>query len=239
MARNKVFQNAKWIIVCKILQSVLQLVIGMVTARYLGPSNYGLINYAASIVAFAVPIMQLGLPSILVQEYVERPKEEGAIVGTSLVMSLVSGIACIIGVLSFVAIANQGEQTTILVCALYSISIICRVMELLQYWFQKKLLSKYSSMAVLAAYVVVSAYKVYLLICGKSIYWFAVSHGIEYACAGLLLLIAYRSVNGEKLSFSWNLAKAMFRKSKYYILANLMVTIFQNTDHVMLKMMVI
>ena len=38
------------------------------------------------------------------------------------------------------------------------------------------------------------------------------------------------------MTFSWNLAKAMFRKSKFYILAGLMVTVFQNTDHVMLKM---
>ena len=67
LAKNKVVKNAKWIIVCKVVQSLLQLVIGMLCARYLGPSNYGLINYAASIVAFVLPIMQLGLQSTLVQ----------------------------------------------------------------------------------------------------------------------------------------------------------------------------
>ena len=57
MKNAKVFTNAKWIIICKIIQSVLQLLVGMLSARYLGPSNYGLINYAASITAFAMPIM--------------------------------------------------------------------------------------------------------------------------------------------------------------------------------------
>lgn len=51
MLHNKTIQNAKWIIGCKIVQSLLQMVVGMLSARYLGPSNYGLINYAASIVA--------------------------------------------------------------------------------------------------------------------------------------------------------------------------------------------
>ena len=64
MNGRKIAQNAIWIIVCKIAQSIISLVVGMMSARYLGPSNYGVINYAASIVAFAVPIMYLGINNI-------------------------------------------------------------------------------------------------------------------------------------------------------------------------------
>ena len=237
MTRNSIFQNAKWIIVCKVIQSLIQLLIGMITARYLGPSNYGLISYAASLVAFAVPIMQLGLTAILVQECVTRPEEEGAVMGTGLGMSMISGLACMVGVFAFVSVANFEEPTTILVCTLYSVSIFFQATELLQYWFQARLLSKYASLAALGAYLVVSAYKISLLVTGKSIYWFALTHAVEYACTGILLLGAYRHAGGGKLSFSRKLAGQMFRKSKYYILANLMVTVFQHTDQVMLKMM--
>ena len=45
MNNKKVASNAKWIIICKVIQSLLQLVIGMLSARYLGPANYGIINY--------------------------------------------------------------------------------------------------------------------------------------------------------------------------------------------------
>lgn len=72
--KNKVIQNASWIILCKIVQAVLNLVVTMLTARYLGPSNYGLISYAASLVAFAVPVMELGLRNTLVQEFVKDRK---------------------------------------------------------------------------------------------------------------------------------------------------------------------
>jgi len=98
MHNKKTVQNAKWIIGCKLFQSLLQLLVGMLSARYLGPSNYGLISYAASVVAFVVPVMQLGMRSTLVQEYVVSPEKEGKILGTSLVLNLVSGVACIVAV---------------------------------------------------------------------------------------------------------------------------------------------
>lgn len=238
MEHKKVLNNAKWIIVCKIVQSVLQLVIGMISARYLGPSNYGLINYAASIVAFALPIMKLGLDAILVYELVEAPEREGEIMGTSLVLNIASGLVCIGGVSVFAWLANMGERETILVCVLYSISILFAALEMIQYWFQYKLRSKYSSVIMLVAYLFVSAYKIYLLAASKSIYWFAVSHSVEYGTVGLLLIWFYRRNKGGALSFSWNRAKRMLAKSKYYILAALMVVIIQNTDHIMLTIMV-
>lgn len=234
MFSNKVFQNAKWIIAGKIIQSVIQLVVGMLTARYLGPSNYGLINYAASVVAFFVPVMQLGLQATLVQEYVDTPEQEGKIIGTQLVMNMVAAVACIIGVISFAMVANFGEKTTIIVCALYSISMFFQAVEMLQYWFQSKLKSKYASLAMLGAYIAVSAYKVYLLIFAKSVYWFAFSHAVEYGVTGLLLLLAYKKVGTQKIGFSWQLLKKMYSKSKYYIVAMLMVVVYGRIGSVLL-----
>ena len=91
---HRVFKNAAWIIGCKIAQSLLNLVIGLLTARYLGPSNYGIINYVASIVAFAMPIMQLGLKNTLVKEFVQSPDREGEILGTALVLNIGSSPSC-------------------------------------------------------------------------------------------------------------------------------------------------
>lgn len=237
MFRNKVVQNAKWIIGCKLIQSLLQMVIGMISARYLGPSNYGLVSYAASIVAFVIPIMQLGLRSTLVQEYVDTPEQEGAILGTSLVMNLCSSLACMVGVYCFVATVNRSETTTILVCVLYSIRLFFQAAEMVEYWFQAKLLSKYPSLAMLFAQMIVSLYKIYLLVTRKSVYWFALSYSIEYLVVAVMLFISYSQLSKQKLRFSFSLARKMFSRSKFYIISSLMVTVFQNTDHVMLKLM--
>lgn len=237
MHQGKIFHNAKWIIGCKIIQALIQMIIGMLTARYLGPANYGLVNYAASLTAFVLPFMQLGLQSTLVQEYILAPEKNGEILGTAMVMTLVSGTLSMLGVVGFSLVANWGETTTIVVCVLYSITLLCQSLELIQYWFQARMLSKYSSLAMLGAYIVVSAYKVFLLVTGKSVYWFALSHAVEYGASGVLMFILQCRLGTQKLRFSLQTAGSMLSRSKYYILSAMMVTIFQNTDHVMLKLM--
>jgi len=110
MILNKVAKNAAWIIGAKIIQSLLSFVISSLTARYLGPSDFGVISYAQSIVAFVVPVMQLGLNAILVQEIIQNPNDEGKVLGTSLAMSLVSAVLCITGIIAFVPLRILERQ---------------------------------------------------------------------------------------------------------------------------------
>ena len=237
MKEKQVLKNAKWIIVCKIAQSILQFIVGMLCARYLGPSNYGLINYAASIVAFAMPLMKLGLDAILVFELVNFPEKEGEIMGTSLSLNILSGIVCVVGVTAAAALMNFGETETIIVCLLYSLSIVFAALEMIQYWFQYKLQSKYSSVTMLISYVIVSAYKIFLLITQKNVYWFAISHSIEFGIIGIVLIVIYVKKSGHWFEFSFQRAKAMLSRSKHYIVSAMMVVVIQNTDHVMLTIM--
>lgn len=236
--KNKVVKNASWIIAGKIAQSVLGLIVSMLTARYLGPSNYGKISYAASIVAFVIPIMQLGLNNILVQEFINNPSEEGKILGTSLLLNLFSSFACIVGVITFVFFANHNDTETILVCALYSILLIFQSMELCNYWFQSKYLSKYTSIVSLIAYIVVSSYKIFLLVTHKSVYWFAISNALDYMLIGIFSLILYKILGGKRLEFSIKIGEKLFARSRYYIVSSLMVTIFAQTDKIMINQMI-
>lgn len=235
--KNRVFKNASWIIGCKIGQMVINLVVSMLTARYLGPSNYGVINYAASIVAFVTPIMQLGMSNILVQEIVNGPEREGETLGTAIAMSVCSSFLCIVGVIAFANIANAGEHETIIVCFLYSFVLIFQAFEMIVYWFQAKLLSKYTSIMMFSAYVVVAAYKIYLLATEKSVYWFAASQAIDFALIAFGSIVIYKKLGGQKLSFSKSAAKRMFSKSHFYIVSSMMVTIFAQTDKIMIKLM--
>lgn len=238
ISNKKVFKNATWIIACKIIQSLISLVIGTISARYLGPSNYGLISYASSLIAFVVPLAQLGLRNIFVEQIISHPEREGKTVGTSLVMSLVSSIFCIIGCLTFVLLVNANERETLIVCALYSITLFFQMSDMIECWYQAKLLSKYTSLVALMAYTIVALYRVFLLVTQKSIYWFALTNALDYMLITLALLILYRKLGTQRLSFSLSLAKELFSVSKYYIISSMMTTIFSQTDKIMIKMMI-
>lgn len=216
---------------------MLQLIVGMLCARYLGPSNYGLINYAASVLAFATPVMRLGLNATLVHELIEDPEKEGEIMGTSLAMNVLSSFVCMAAVYGFVSVANAGDSVTIAVCMLYSISLFFGALEMIQYWFQYKLLAKYASVVMLISYVLISAYKIFLLVTAKSVYWFAFSNSLDFGFIGITLTGIFL-LKGNRFSFSSSRAKKMLSSSKHYILSALMVTIFQSTDHIMLTAMI-
>ena len=235
---GKVLKNASWIIVCRVAQAIISLAIGMISARYLGPSNYGLLSYAASIVAFVAPLARLGFSNVLVEDMISHPEREGKTLGTSLLLSVVSSLACMIGCTAFVFVANPSEGDAIIVCALYSISLIFQATEMIQYWFQAKLLSKYTSITSLTAYIVVALYKVFLLATEKSIYWFAVSYTFDYLLISAILLVIYKRLGGQRLSFSLDLGKQMLAKSRHYIVSGMMVTVFSQTDKIMIKMMI-
>ena len=238
LINNKIAKNASWIIVSKIIQSILGLIISMLTARFLGPSGYGLINYAESIVSFVVPIMNLGFSSVLVQELTNYPEEEGKILGTAVLLSIFSSFVCISGVMVYTFLVDVNESITHLVIGLYSIMLVTQACELIQYWYQAKLLSKYMAIVSLIAYLVVSGYKITLLVFKADVFLFAISGSIDYGVIAFFLFIIYKRIGGQKFSFSGTVGKRMFAKSKHYIVSSLMVVIFAQTDRVMLKLMI-
>lgn len=235
---NRIVKNASWIILCRVAQAVLSLAVSMITARYLGPSNYGLITYAGSVVAFIVPVVQLGINCILVQDIVDKPEQSGQTIGTATLLTVFSSLVGVVGVWAFTTIANQNEPETVIVSVLYSLSMFFQMTEMIQYWYQAQLLSKYVSLVSLASRLIVSAYKIYIVISGKNIYWFAIVNSLDYLIISVCLFAIYFKLGGQKLSFSSKTAKAMLGRSKHFIFAGLMVSVFGQTDKIMLKLMI-
>ena len=233
----RTLQNASWMVGSKIVQMMISLIVSMLTARYLGPSNYGLINYAGSYVSFFLSFCDLGIKSILVREYIHNPDRQGETTGTTLGLQLVSSIISIIVIFCTVSIIDRNEPITIWVCALHSLKLIFHVFDNLCYWFQARQESKYPAIASVIALVITSAYKIFLLATGKSILWFALSVALDNAVVAAFLFIIYKKKNGQRMTFSWIRARELLSQSYHFILSGLMITIYGQTDKIMLKQM--
>ena len=232
---NKIAKNAGWLIAGRIYHMVLAFIVGLLTARYLGPSNYGLINYAATYASFFSSFCTLGINSIIVKNFVDHPEEEGETIGSAIVLRAISSVLSVIMILCITLIADKGETITHVVVLLCGIGAIFQVMDTLNYWFQSRFQSKYAAIAAMISCTMVSIYKVWLLVTGKSVVWFAISTSIDYAVIALVLLIIYKKNNGPKFIFSITKAKELFSSSYHFILAGLMVSIYASTDRFMLK----
>ena len=196
----------------KIIHMVLSFVIGLITARYLGPSNYGLINYASAYVTFFTSICTLGINSIIVKNFIDKPNEEGRSLGTTIALRMISSILSIGVIVTIVRLVDGNEPITLTVVFLYSISLLFQSFD-----------------------IIASAYKVVLLMTGKSVEWFAVSNSVDHLIVAVILYLFYRKSNGPKLSFSFSKSKELLLVSHSYILAGLMTAIYASTDKLMLK----
>lgn len=238
LLKNKTIKNTAWIIGGKVLYMVLSFVVGIFTARYLGPSNQGLIDYATAYTTVFHSICTLGIDSIIVKNFIDHPDEQGLTLGTTIVLRLISSFISVVVIVGIVALVDMGERTTLIVVSLCSMSVVFNVFASIGSWFQNRLQSKYSSIATLVGYVAVSLYRIVLLTTGKSVYWFALSLTIDYIVIALCLFIAYKKNGGPRFSFSKEKAKQLLKSSYHFILSGLMVAIYNATDKLMLKQMI-
>ena len=235
--KSKELKNAGWLIAGKVIQMVLSLIVGAWTARYLGPGDYGAINYGNSFVSFFMAFCTLGINSVIIKEFSDKPEETGKILGSAIGMRIISSFLSAILIIGIVAGIDRDEPITIAVVALCSISLLFHVLDTFNYWFQYQYKSRVTAIATLVAYIVITIYRIVLLALGKGILWFAVATSVDYVALGVVLYIAYKKHNGPPLEFSWITGKKLLRKSYHYILSGMMVAIYVQTDKLMLKHM--
>ena len=73
--QQKVVKNLVWAVVGKIVTLLGSLLVGIFVARYLGPQQYGLMNYVFSYIAVFQVFATFGLDSIEIREEARRKEQ--------------------------------------------------------------------------------------------------------------------------------------------------------------------
>lgn len=235
LTKNRFLQNTSWIVGANLVQMVLSFIIGMISARYLGPANFGVINYAAAIVAFFTSIASLGMEGVLVNEFTKKEYKNSEVLGTSLVIGLVSSIISSILVVLLVGVLKQWDKLMIVVTFLQSLTLVFKAFNVFDYWFQSNLLSKYPSIIKCLSYIVMSTYKIFLLITDKSVVWFAFSLGVDTLFIALGLMFCYFVVEKGRIEFNGKLISHILVQSSPFIVSGLVSVIYTQIDKVMIE----
>lgn len=238
LTNNRIIQNASWIVLGRVLQLLISFIVGILTTRYLGPSNHGLVSYGATYASFFSTFCTLGINSVIVKEFIDRPQAEGEILGTAIGLRAIASLLSFVTIICISCILDSGQPETQLIVCLCSISLFFNVLETLTYWFQAKLHSKNTVIATLIAYVFSSLYKIALLVLRKPVVYFALAASVDHLFYGVVLLFFYFRANGQHFSFSWEYGKQLLGKSCHFILSFLMVSIYAQTDKIMLTKMI-
>lgn len=238
LLRSKVVQNTSWVIAGKCVQMLISFVVGIITARYLGPSNYGLISTATAYTAFLQPFCTLGLTAVFVKIILDDKDNIGKYLGSGILMRGVTSVVSMLVMMVIVVLMNPTDRTLQIVCFIHSFVLLFQSFDLFDYWYQSEYKSKYSSIIGILGYIVSSIYKVVLLVLGKSVEWFAFSTVLDYFVIALVYMVYTVPRNNIKLSFSKEKAQRLFNSGKHFIFSNVLVVSYAYLDRIMLSKMI-
>ncbi len=235
--KNRFLKNTSWILAGQILKLIVSFFVGILTVRFLGPSNYGTLNYVRSYVTFFTAIIGLGLNGVIIYEFVNYKDQDGKILGTAILLRFLLGLASTLLLYCTVWIADRGDPLLMTVTALQCIQLPFLCLDTINYWYQFQLRSKYSVVAQTIAYLAMSCYKIYLLISGKSVAWFAFATSLDVIVLGIAFFAFWYQQHTSPLGFDCVVAKRILRGCLPFVLANVMVVIYGQVDRVMIKHM--
>ena len=236
--KSKNLKNSYWIIGEQVFQMLLSLFVGIWTARYLGPSNYGTLQYTAAYIAFFINIASLGMEGVIIKKMIEKPDEEGAYLGSAIVFRLFAGLLSSLAIVILILVLNPGDVLKLVLVLIQTTQFIFKSFAILDAWFQRRLQSKYVSIGKMLASIIVSIYKIYLLVTAQELVWFAVSYALTDFVIAAVLVYYYKKEGGQKLQYSFEKGKTLLLGSYHFVLADIMSAVYGYSDRIMIgKMM--
>lgn len=222
----------------QILRMVSGLLVGIWVARYLGPEQFGLFSYAIAFAAIFGSIAKLGLDGIVVRELVREPNQRDIYLGTAFWLKL-GGAICTLAAIAFAMQFTSNDRTTNLYIFIIASGAIFQSFEVIDFYFQSKVLSKFVSICKLTQLLLSSLLKVYFVLTGAELFWFVIVSLFDQASLAVTLYIAYRyqKLGNFYRHFDVPTAKQMLKDSWPLIFSGLVIMIYMRIDQIMIKEM--
>jgi PST family polysaccharide transporter len=188
--------NASWLLADRIIRMGVGLVVGVLIARHLGVTDFGLLNYATALVGLLSAFSTLGLESILLRDLVREPARRGEMLGTAMALRLVGAGACTLLAVAVVVVMRPGDATARTVVALVAFATVFQSTDVVDVFFQARAHTRPAVVARMAAFGVATAARVALLVAGAGVTAFAVLVLVEAALTAAALVGTYAASTG-------------------------------------------
>ena len=232
---RKIFSNFSWLLAERLLAMVIALFINLYVIRYLGPDLFGQFSYAYSYVNLFEAIAKLGLDAIVIRNIVLKESISNEILGTAFILKLSASLLTIFLVSVSILFVNHQQEIQILVWII-SLSLIFSAFDVIDFWFQSKVLSGYMSVIRSLQLIISAILKIVFINLKLTVFAFAWLLSIDGLLKGGGMIFAYLK-NHQKF-FNWKINKAqiksLLKDSWPLILASIMVTLYGRIDQVML-----
>ena len=235
MIKNKFVKNLSWIFAGNVVHGIFAFLLNIYVARQFTISDYGLINYSASLIAFFLAIGTLGFNGIITKKFAEDEKYASSYLGTAIKLRCLFSVTAIVVLQIIIRIINTSDSLLPIIVLCQSMSILFSSFDLFMYWFQYKHKAQIVAILRMVAFGISATWQVLVLVTSCNIIAYIVGVTLETALFGILMMIFYAKIYDRHFAFSKDKAISMLRISYPFICSAILVTIYGQADRIMLK----
>ncbi len=235
---RRYFANTSWLFAEQLLRMVAGLLVGIWVARYLGPEQFGIFSYAIAFTSLFNSIAKLGLDGIVVRDLVKEAENRDIYLGTAFWLKLL-GALLMLGIVAIAMQLTSSDPLTNLYILIIASGAIFQSFEVVDFYFQSKVLSKFVSICKMAQLFISSLLKLYFIYTGAELIYFVLVTLLDQVTLALSLYIAYRfqELGSFYGHFNKAIAKQLLKDSWPLIFSGLVIMIYMRIDQIMIKEM--
>ena len=237
---RQILSNTSWIVLERAIRLGVGFFVAVWVARYLGPSQYGVLSFGLAWVALFSAFGQLGLENIVVRDVVSNRRSEAEILGTATSLRLIGGLIVVIGSTAFYGIFyGFDNQTQLAVIALVGLAQLFLAAEVIDWWFRSRVEWRYVFRARIIAFIIATIGMIVCLICGLGVIWIAAITLLDAIMVASFLIVEWlrHSERGQPWKAGVARAKVLLSDSWPAILSGLAIMVYMRIDQIMIGSM--
>ena len=228
--------NVGWLLLGQLFRLFVAFFIGLWVARYLGPTNFGLYNYALALVALFLPVAGLGLDKIFIRDLTLHPDDNDRIVGSVLFLRTLAASVLMLFPVAAVLLLRPGAELLLSLVLINAMGMLLQVKDVLSQWFQAKAKAKYIAISEGVSIAVFATINITLILTEASVVPFMLALLVQQAVFAIGLVRAYQLAGNMlgRLRVSVYTMKGMLGQSYPLFFSAIAIVIYMRIDQIMI-----
>ena len=232
---SRYFYNTNWLLIEHLFRAGVTLLVGILLARYLGPTQFGTYSFIIAIFSILQAFSKLGLDGILVRDFVNNMEKDKNILSTSFWLKALFSILIIIIVAIVFMLTTTNDISYYIL--LISFVFIFQSFDVIQFYLEAKVLGKVIATCKFFQVIISAAVKIFLIYIEADLYLFFLVFILDAFVISIAFLTVIRRNAYSLLPkyFRIEIAKKLISDSLPLIISALAVIVYIRIDQIMLN----
>lgn len=233
--QKTIVSNVAWSLGGKVVNMMSALFVGILVARYLGPENYGIMNYVISYVSIFTIIATFGMSNIEIRELSRQKEKKDIIIGTCFIIRICFSLLAYCGIIISLFIFQADRYTTIMIL-IYGLTLFTGVSELPRNYFISIVENKYIVKSEIFRTLVGAVVKIGLLFLKAPLEYFIIAQVLDTLLVTSGYYYSYRIMAGSVRNWTFDkmIVPFFIKESFPLLLSGAAIIIYQRIDQVMI-----